>query len=490
MAAAGADQMRGTDAMTGSMFSYVDLEKRVPKAHPLRMLRAMINEVLCELDADFTAMYAVFGRPSIAPEKLLRGMLLQIFFTVRSERQLMEQLDYNLLFRWFVGLGIDDPVWHHSTYSKNRERLLEGDVARKFFKTLLEHDKVKPLVSEEHFSVDGTLVEAWASIKSFVPKDETANDREAEAATGDGAKPQTEATGGGQDQDTLNKDIPKAEDTPSSERKDAPASPEDGAPGDTEGNNTTSQDDAPESVGPTGDTGADSALTQIADQDAGESGEVNAADHNNKDTSKDTGTANKKSRNEEVDFRGRKWSNATHTSKTDPEAQLYRKGKGKEAKLSFMGHAMIENRHGLVVEAGMTQATGTAEREEAKAMIERHSPGSTKRLTVGADKNFDTAGFISDLREMCVTPHVAQKAKGSAIDGRTTRHEGYQVSQRRRKMVEEPFGWAKTVGGMRRPMRRGVAHMGFKFTFVMAAYNLIRMPKLLGDTRSASTAAA
>lgn len=410
--------MRGSDATTGTMFSYVDLEARVPKTHPLRGIREMINEVLCELDSDFAAMYATFGRPSIAPEKLLRGMLLQIFFTIRSERQLMEQLDYNLLFRWFVGLGIDDPVWHHSTYSKNRDRLLEGDAATKFFKTLLEQDKVKPLLSEEHFSVDGTLVEAWASIKSFVPKDD---------------------------------------DAPPSRRDGH----EDAVPG-KQANSAARQADAVE-----GNTGETTETRQ----------------------DKETGTADKKSRNEEVDFHGQKRSNATHVSTTDPQAKLYRKGKGKEAKLSFMGHAMIENRHGLVVETGMTQATGTAEREEAKAMIERHSPGSTKRLTVGTDKGYDTNGFVSDLREMCVTPHVAQKAKGSAIDGRTTRHEGYEVSQRRRKMVEEPFGWAKTIGGMRRPMRRGVSHMGFAFTFVMAAYNLIRMPKLL-DSRSASAVMA
>lgn len=410
--------MRGSDATTGTMFSYVDLEKRVPKTHPLRGIREMINEVLRELDSDFAAMYATFGRPSIAPEKLLRGMLLQIFFTIRSERQLMEQLDYNLLFRWFVGLGIDDPVWHHSTYSKNRDRLLEGDVAAKFFKTLLEHEKVKPLLSEEHFSVDGTLVEAWASMKSFVPKDD-------------------DAPPSGED---------GHEDAVPGQQADAPATQADAVEGNTGATTETKQD-------------------------------------------KETDTPNKKSRNEEVDFHCQKRSNATHVSTTDPDAKLYRKGKGKEAKLSFMGHAMIENRHGLVVETGMTQATGTAEREEAKAMIERHSPGSTKRLTVGADKGYDTNGFVSDLREMCVTPHVAQKAKGSAIDGRTTRHEGYEISQRRRKMVEEPFGWAKTIGGIRRPMRRGVAHMKFSFTFVMAAYNLIRMPKLL-DSRSASAAAA
>jgi transposase len=402
------------------LFSYVDLEARVPVRHPLRIIREVVNEVLAALDGEFAKMYAVLGRPSIAPEKLLRGSLIQAFYTIRSERQLMEQLDYNLLFRWFVGLGIDDPVWDHSTYSKNRDRLLEADIARKFLKGIVEHPKVKPLLSDEHFTVDGTLVAAWASMKSFVAK--------ATAPPGSDASP--------------------------------PDGPPDGVSG-PEKPQEPQQDAAAEPARP-----EDTAQMQRNEKD-------------------------KKSRNEEVDFHGTKRSNLTHASTTDPQARLYRKGKGKEAKLSFMGHALAENRHGLVVEAGMTQATGTAEREAAKVMIESHSPGSTRRLTVGADKAYDTAGFVEDLRAMCVTPHVAQNTSGrsSAIDGRTTRHAGYAISQRKRKLIEEAFGWGKTIGGLDRPMRHGEARMGFLFTFTMAAYDLIRLPRLL-DTRSASAAAA
>lgn len=407
--------MRGADVTTGALFSYVDLEARVPAGHPLRVIRAVVNEVLAELDAEFGRMYAALGRPSIAPEKLLRGSLIQAFYTIRSERQLMEQLDYNLLFRWFVGLGIDDPVWDHSTYSKNRDRLLDADLARKFLKGMVEHPKVKLLLSDEHFTVDGTLVAAWASMKSFVPK---------QAPPGSEAPP-PEGEGGS---------------------------------------------DAPKQAQPNDD--AEPARAEdTAQMQSNEEG--------------------RKSRNAEADFHGQKRCNATHASTTDPEARLYRKGKGKEAKLSFMGHALAENRHGLIVEAGMTQATGTAEREAAKAMIESHAPGSTRRLTLGADKAYDAAGFVAELRDMCVTPHVAQNTSGrsSAIDGRTTRHAGYALSQRKRKLIEEAFGWGKTIGGLARPMRKGTARIGFLFTFTMAAYNLIRLPRLL-DTQTASAPAA
>jgi transposase len=401
--------MRGSDAATGAMFSYVDIEARVPAKHPIRVIRRIVNEVLARLDADFAAMYAAIGRPSIAPEKLLRASLLQAFFTVRSERLLMERLDYDLMFRWFVGLGIDDPVWDHSTFSKNRDRLLEADIARKFLKSILEHKEVAPLLSDEHFTVDGTLVTAWASSKSFVPKDAAASappppdDGQGKPPTTGAKPPQTQAT------------------------------------------QSTSEPDKTESATP----------VQTATE------------------------TDKRSRNEEIDFHGQRRCNDTHVSTSDPEARLFRKGPGKEARLSYMGHAMTENRHGLVVETGFTQATGTAEREEAKAMIERHSPGSTRRLTVGADKAYDTAGFIADLRAMCVTPHVAQKARGSAIDARTTRHPGYAVSIRRRKLVEEPFGWAKTIGGLARPKLKGRARQGFAFTFIMAAYDLVRLPRLI-----------
>jgi transposase len=409
--------MRGSDAMTGSMFSYVNIEARIPANHPIRIIRRIVNEVLAGLDAAFTAMYSGIGRPSIAPERLLRGSLLQIIFSIRSERQLVEQMDYNLMFRWFVGLGMDDPVWDHSVYSKNRDRLLEADIARRFLKGILEHAQVAPLLSDEHFTVDGTLVNAWASLKSFVPR---------ENASKDGAPPPAGDPSGEASADRKAKKAAPAEDQAS--KSTIPAEP-----------------------------------AKIKDT-----------------TPIETAETRSKSRNEEVNFHGQKRSNATHVSSTDPEARLYRKGSGKEAKLSFMGHAMTENRHGLVVETGFTQATGIAERDAAKAMIQRHSPGSTRQLTVGADKAYDTADFVADLRRMCVTPHVAQKVKGSAIDNRTTRHAGYAASQRRRKLVEEPFGWCKTIGGLARPKLKGVARQGFLFTIIMAAYDLVRLPKLLG----------
>jgi transposase len=412
--------MRGSDATTGARFAYVSLEARIPAKHPIRVIRRVVNEVLERLDADFGAMYATMGRPSIAPEKLLRASLLQAFFTVRSERLLMERLDYDLMFRWFVGLGIDDPVWDHSTFSKNRDRLLEADIARKLLQTILEHKEVAPLLSDEHFTVDGTLVNAWASLKSFVPKEAAAAVEAAPPDDGEGEPPAS----GAKPEDEMAKEPEKKEQaTAASSSKSESATPV----------QTTAETD-------------------------------------------------KRSRNEEVDFHGQKRGNATHTSTTDPEARLFRKGPGKEARLSFMGHAMTENRHGLVVETGFTQATGTAEREEAKTMIERHAPGSTRRLTVGADKAYDTAGFVADLSAMCVTPHVAQKTKGSAIDARTTRHPGYAVSIRRRKLVEEPFGWANTIGGLARPKLKGLARQGFAFTFIMAAYDLVRLPKLIAAT--------
>ena len=423
--------MRGSDAVTGSLFSYVDLEDRVPAHHPLRIIREVVNEVLAALDADFAAMYCDFGRASIPPERLLRGSLIQAFYTVRSERQLMEQLDYNLLFRWFVGLGVDDPVWDHSTYSKNRDRLLEADVAKKFLAAILAHSQVAPLLSDDHFTVDGTMVQAWASMKSFLPKDAAA-----------ASNPPPEA---GRPPSADGAEAAAAEPVPPNETSAAP--PPQTRPAVSASPTQTTTEAAPMS-------------TQTA----------NAAEP-------------KKNRNAEVDFHGQKRSNATHASVTDPQARLYRKGKGKEAKLSFLGHAMTENRHGLVVQTELTQATGTAEREAAKIMIETHAPGSERRITVGADKGYDTAGFVADLRAMCVTPHVAQNTKGraSAIDARTTRHPGYAVSQKKRKLVEEPFGWGKVIGGLARPMRRGVARMGFVFTLTMAAYDLIRLPRIFAE---------
>ena len=371
-------KMRGSDERNEVLFSYVSLEDRVPAQHPLRMIRAIVNAALTRLDGAFAKLYAADGRPSIAPERLLRAVLIQILFSIRSERQLMEQMQYNLLFRWFVGLGIDDPVWVPTVFSKNRDRLLTADIARQFLTAILADNAVAPLLSDEHFSVDGTLIQAWASMKSFQPK-------EAAAGSGDGP-----------DQD-------------------------DGAP--------------------------------AAEQPAA-------------------------GRNAEVDFHGQKRSNQTHASVTDPEARLYRKGPGKEARLCFMGHALMENRNGLVVDACLTEADGHAEREAALALIEPRAdrPG---RITLGADKGYDVEDFVNELRSMNVTPHVAAKVTGSAIDGRTTRHEGYAVSQRIRKRIEEVFGWGKTIGPLARTMLRGTERVGTQFTFTVAGYNLARLPKLL-----------
>ncbi len=327
--------MRGGDERSGSLFSYVDLEARVGKNHPLRAIRAIVNEALAALAGEFSALYSPIGRPSIPPEKLLRAMLLQAFYSIRSERQLMERLEFDLLFRWFVGIGIDDAAWDHSVFSKNRERLLEGDIAAKLLSAVLAQPRVKRLLSTDHFSVDGTLIEAWASMKSFKPKD---------------GSDEPPADGGG--------------------------------------------------------------------------------------------------RNREADFHGQKRSNDTHASTTDPEARLYRKGPGKEAKLCFMGHALMENRNGLVVDACLTPADGHAERVAALHMIEPRAD-RPQAITLGADKAYDAEDFVNELRSMKVTPHVAQNTSGrsSAIDGRTTRHAGYAVSQRIRKRIEEAFGWIKTIAG-------------------------------------------
>ena len=357
--------MRGADDRSGSLFSYVGLEDRVPATHPLRVIRRIVNDVLTALDREFAKIYATSGRPSIPPERLLRALLLQAFYTIRSETQLIEQLNYNLLYRWFVGLGADEAVWVPTVFSKNRDRLLEAEVARKFLAELVNHQEVRGLLSDEHFTVDGTQIAAWASMKSFQAKD------------GSGEPP---------------------------------------APG----------------------------------------------------------------RNGERDFHQERRSNETHASTSDPEAKLYRKGQGKEAKLSYIGSALAENRHGLVVETDLAAATGTAEREAARLMLLCHAPTS-RRITLAADKAYDAAAFIDDLRNLNVTPHVAQNVtrRASAIDRRTTRHAGYAVSQRKRKLIEEAFGWAKTIGGLSRPMLRGAARLGFKFTLIMAAYDLIRLPKLL-----------
>lgn len=360
--------MRGVDNRTGKLFSYVDLEVRVPQNHPLRAIRAIVNAALAALEGEFARLYAPIGRPSIPPEKLLRAMLLQVFYSIRSERQLMERLEFDLLFRWFVGIGVDDPAWDHSTFSKNRDRLLEGDIAAKFLEAVLTQPRVKRLLSTDHFSVDGTLIEAWASMKSFKPTD--------------GSDP------------------------------------------------------------PTDDGG----------------------------------------RNGETDFHGHKRSNATHASSTDPQARLYRKGAGKEARLCFIGHALMENRSGLLVDGCVTPADGHAERVAALHMIEPRAD-RPRAITLGADKGYDAEDFVNELRSMKVTPHVAQNTRNrrSAIDGRTTRHAGYAASQRIRKRIEEAFGWIKTVAGQDKTRFRGTARVGFAFTFAAAAYNLVRLPKLLAQ---------
>jgi transposase len=357
--------MRGADHQLGHLCGYVDPEAMVPPDHPLRAIRPLVNAALEHLSPAFDQLYSPIGRPSIPPEHLLRALLLQVFFTIRSERQVIEQLTYNILFRWFVGLSIEAPVWDVTVFTKNRDRLLEGDIAYGFLRAILADPQVGRLLSNDHFSVDGTLIDAYASMKSFRPKD-----------------------GGG------------------------------------------------EPPGP--------------------------------------------GRNGERDFHGEKRSNETHASTTDPDARLYKKAEGQASKLCHMAHVVIENRHCLVVDTRTTLATGTAEREAAVAMMAailgRH------RITVGADKAYDTADFVADMRDLGVTPHVAQNDKGrrSAIDGRTTRHSGYQVSLRVRKRIEEVFGWMKTIGGQRKTRYRGTALVGWMFTLSAAAYNLIRLPKLLG----------
>jgi transposase len=386
--------MRGSDEKTGSLFSYIDLEERVPAGHPLRLIRRVVNDALASLDADFEGLYAADGRPSIPPERLIRASLLQILFSIRSERQLMEQMDYNLLFRWFVGLGIDDAVWVPTVFTKNRDRLLTSEMSRKVMAAILAYPEVKPLLSDEHFSVDGTLIKAWASVKSFQPNEA--------------------------------------------------APPEDDDPGDSP--------------------------TPPTDE---------AAPNADKTATPPMPTTARPNRNAEVDFRGEKRSNATHVSTTDPDARLYKKSPGAGAMLCFMGHTLMENRNGLIVQADLTQADGYAERKAALDMLNRHSPGSTRRLTLGADKGYDSADFVADLRKMCVTPHIAQKARYSAIDGRTTRHPGYALSQRCRKKIEEPFGWGKTVGRMVQTVHRGTERVRAKFTMTMAACNLARLPRLL-----------
>ena len=358
--------MRGFDNQQSAMYSYLSPEQRVPADHPLRPIREMVDLALKGLSRKFNEIYSATGRPSIAPEKLLRALLLQVLYTVRSERLLMEQLEYNLLFRWFVGLNMDEPVWVPTVFSKNRDRLLEGDVAERFFDGVLRQAREADLLSDEHFSVDGTLIEAWASQKSFQRKDRG-----------------------------------------------------EGPPADDPGNPT-------------------------------------------------------------VNFHGEKRSNDTHESTTDADARLARKSGGHEAKLAYCGNVLIENRNGLVVDTELLQCNGTAERDAALLMAERLD--GANRVTLGADKGYDTKEFVKEMRGINVTPQVAQndgRPGGSAIDERTTRHVGYQVSQQKRKRIEEVFGWLKTVASLRKTRHRGVQKVGWVFTFAAAAYNLVRMRNLL-----------
>jgi transposase len=351
--------MRGSDQKQDAMFSYVSPEQRVPAEHPLRPLRAMMDDILKQMSPRFAKLYADTGRPSIPPERLLRALLLQILYTVRSERLLMEQLQYNLLFRWFVGMDIDEPVWNHAVFSKNRERLLNEEVAEAFFQRVLE--RAKPYLSDEHFTVDGTQIEAWASHKSFRPRE--------------GGEPPHENGRGG-------------------------------------------------------------------------------------------------------DFHGQRRSNETHQSTTDPDARLYKKSKGSEAKLSYLGHVLMENHHGLLMDTMVTLADGTAERDAALLMASQ-IPG-VKPVTLGGDKNYDTQEMVRDLREMKVIPHVAQNNtnRRSAIDGRTTQHPGYAISQKKRKRVEESFGWMKIIGMLKKVKLRGLEKVSWLFTFVAGVYNLYRLHRL------------
>ena len=358
--------MRGDDPRHEAMFSYVTPEARVRADHPLRPIRRMTDAALARLSPRFDRLYSAMGRPSIAPEKLLRALLLQMLYSIRSERLLMEELDYSVLYRWFVGLSLDDPIWDATTFTKNRDRLLDGDIADAFFAEVLTAIKADGLLSDEHFTVDGTLLEAWASHKSFKPK----------------------------------------------------------------GTDQTPPDDP---------------------------------------------------RNPSVNFHGQTRRNDTHQSTTDPDARLYKKGGGHEAKLAYLGHLLTENRHGLIVDTAVTAATGTAERDAAIAML-GELPLTTRHVTVGADKLSDTRDWVAAVRRMGITPHVATSVNrrgGSAIDGRTVRHAGYVLSQRKRKLVEQAFGWMKTVGLFRKLRHRGGRLVDWIFTFGAAAYNLVRWRNLV-----------
>ena len=356
--------MRGDERIQDGMFSYVSLEQRVPADHPLRGVRKVTDAVLGSLNTELDELYADSGRPSIAPEYILRALLLQVFFSVRSERLLVEQIDYNLLFRWFVGLGMDDVVWNHAVFSKNRDRLLNSEVAQRFFAEV--NKRARKFMSDEHFTVDGTLIQAWASQRSFRPKDGS----------------------GGEDAEN---------------------------------------------------------------------------------------------------FHGQKRSNKTHASTTDPDARLYKKSYGKESKLSYLGHALVENRNGLIAAAMVTYADGYAERDAALLMLAEKQQDRARRITVGADKAYDTEDFIRTVRELNVTPHITKndKNRSSNLDRRTTRHRGYAISLSRRWLIEKGFGWLKQTGPLRQVKLRGLAKVGWLFIFSCAAHNLLRLPRLTAQRTTA-----
>jgi transposase len=361
--------VRGDEQRQAGFIVLTSLEDRVPEGHPLRAIRAMVDEALEEMSPQLAALYARRGRPSIAPEVLLRAQLIQILYAIPSERRLVEHLEYNLLLRWFVGLPLDEPVFHATSFTKNRDRLLNTEIAEAFFAAIRGQAEAHKLLSREHFSVDGTLLEAAAALKSLRPIEES-----------EGQEP---PAGGG--------------------------------------------------------------------------------------------------RNPDVDWHGERRGNETHRSTTDPEARLARKGRGKEARLCYAGHTLVENRNGLIVEAELTQATGTAEREAGLRLLGRARRRRRGRLSVGADKGYDTAGFVAGVRELGATPHVARKKRYSAIDERTSRHESYAMSLRRRKLIEQGYGWMKVVGGLRKLRHRGKVKVAALFTFSCAAYNLVRLRTLLAE---------
>jgi transposase len=381
--------MRGEEVRQPSFVFLGPLEERIPQDHPLRPIRKMTDRALSALSPLFDKIYAEAGRPSIPPEYLLRALLVQVLYAIPSERRLCEHLEFNLLFRWFVGLDLNEPVWHPTTFTQNRERLLAGEVAEAFFSEVKKQAEAGKLLSREHFSLDGTLVEAAASLKSFRPKEE-----------------------GGDEEGPGPDHSPKAGDL----------SPAEAAAG----------------------AGRD--------------------------------------RNPSVDFHGERRRNDTHASKTDPEALLAKHSAGEAARLAYAGHLLTENRNGLIVQADLSRATGTAERETGVQLVKKERKQREGRLTVAADKNYDTKDFVRELRTMTVTPHVARKDKFSAIDGRTTTWEGYAISQKKRKLVEEAFGWMKTVGLLHKLRHRGQAKARWVFQFTAAAYNLVRMRSLLAGS--------